>query len=191
MIKNKTKIISHYLLSTRLPQQCFSNLAAFASSGLLFYIFFCKKHLNIDICSVKDGVICSQRSYLYFNSTIQRFLHHFLTIFCLSWTFACMFYFYSKQQYWLNSPAFFFISKEHSLSPEQNCFAQIRTRLRLSSVWWRAMHSHRKRNHCVSLIEHCSKLVYCLLAFCDPVQNWALTTQCCIEPRASLELSSH
>lgn len=41
--------------------------------------------------------------------------------------------------------------------------------LKLSSAWWKAVHS--QHIHCVLLVEHCSKLVYCLAMSGVPLEK--------------------
>lgn len=41
--------------------------------------------------------------------------------------------------------------------------------LRLAFAWWRTVHT--QQIHCVSLIEHCSELGYCLPTACGPIEN--------------------
>lgn len=58
------------------------------------------------------------------------------------------------------------------VSPQKACGLgsfRRRAHLKLSFAWWRTVHT--QQIHCVSLIEHCSELGYCLPTACGPIEK--------------------
>lgn len=75
------------------------------------------------------------------------------------------------EKYSLNSPSLYLSVTLSHKSAVELWFrsALLGAHLKLSSAWWRTVHS--QHIHCVSLIEHCSELVYCLHSSCGRIKK--------------------